>query len=105
MSGVLIFLWESDRKKQHDIADHLCKDKGGITKIIDSLEKRGFVTRQADAQDGRNKIVTLTQAGHELKNKVLFIRNELLDKMIYHISNQELDVTKHILTDIIEHLK
>ena len=105
MLAVLIFLWESDGRNHHELANCLFKDKGGITKIINSLEKRGLVVRQVDAADGRNKIVKLTKAGKNMKEKVLPIRNKLLNEMTNGIGSQKLNITKQTLTDIIDRLK
>jgi DNA-binding MarR family transcriptional regulator len=105
MSGILYYLWKSDRRKQGELADYFGKDKGGISKIIDNLEKRGLVTRESDPLDGRTKIVTLTQSGHDLENKVMPLINQVLNKMTSEISNRGLDTTKQILTDFVKHLK
>lgn len=36
-----------------------------MTSVVDSLEKRGWVTRSIDPNDRRNRIVTLTESGRE----------------------------------------
>jgi DNA-binding MarR family transcriptional regulator len=36
-----------------------------ITSLIDTLEKRGLVTRSVASDDRRKQLVTLTSAGHE----------------------------------------
>ncbi|GGX25203.1 MarR family winged helix-turn-helix transcriptional regulator [Streptomyces noursei] len=39
---------------------------GAMTKRIDRLERNGLVTRRRSAEDGRGRVVALTQAGREL---------------------------------------
>jgi DNA-binding MarR family transcriptional regulator len=49
----------------HQIADRLGSERSNVTGIIDRLEARGLVQRQADDRDRRIKNVVLTSAGHE----------------------------------------
>ena len=105
MCAVLGVLWKSDGRKQQELADILCKDKGGITKIIDNLEKRKLVIRHPDNIDGRNKIVTLTKDGLALKKTVVPLANGLLNKVTSSIDKQKLQIASQVLTDIIKELK
>jgi DNA-binding MarR family transcriptional regulator len=52
------------------LADKLYCDASNVTGIIDRLESRGLVQRQADEHDRRIKKVAATAAGHELAIKV-----------------------------------
>jgi DNA-binding MarR family transcriptional regulator len=48
------------------IADLLVRPTGGITQLIDRIERRGLVTRMVDPEDRRRVLVQLTPAGLEL---------------------------------------
>jgi DNA-binding MarR family transcriptional regulator len=37
-----------------------------VTRILKELEQRGLIAREADANDRRRTLVTLTQEGHEV---------------------------------------
>ncbi len=50
----------SDNLPIKEIASHLPITAGRITHILTSLEKKGFITREADPNDRRNIIVSLT---------------------------------------------
>lgn len=45
--------------------------KGAMTNTISRLEKAGFVRVRADARDGRRKLVSLTEAGLEIRNRAV----------------------------------
>ncbi|MCC9310010.1 MarR family transcriptional regulator [Kitasatospora sp. RB6PN24] len=63
------------------IAQTLSCEPSNITGIVDRLETRGFVTRQADPQDRRVKLVAATEAGRtasaELRSSLHFAREPL----------------------------
>jgi DNA-binding MarR family transcriptional regulator len=53
-----------------DLAQRLDIEPPHATAIIDTLEERGYVTRQTDSQDRRRKQVVLTAAGRRVLRKV-----------------------------------
>ncbi|MFH9348272.1 MarR family winged helix-turn-helix transcriptional regulator [Kitasatospora sp. NPDC017646] len=63
------------------IAQTLSCEPSNITGIVDRLEARGFVTRQADQQDRRVKLVAATETGsaasEELRESLNFAREPL----------------------------
>ncbi|GAA1972069.1 MarR family winged helix-turn-helix transcriptional regulator [Kitasatospora viridis] len=63
------------------IAQTLSCEPSNITGIVDRLEGRGFVTREADPQDRRVKLVAATEAGQaataELRESLNFAREPL----------------------------
>ncbi|MEV6973878.1 MarR family transcriptional regulator [Kitasatospora sp. NPDC093806] len=63
------------------IAQTLSCEPSNITGIVDRLETRGFVTRQADRQDRRVKLVAATDTGatasEELRESLNFAREPL----------------------------
>ncbi len=63
------------------IAQTLSCEPSNITGIVDRLESRGFVTREADQHDRRVKLVAATGAGsaasEELRESLNFAREPL----------------------------
>ncbi len=63
------------------IAQTLACEPSNITGIVDRLESRGFVTREADPLDRRVKLVAATEAGglatDELRESLNFAREPL----------------------------
>ncbi|MEV7599088.1 MarR family transcriptional regulator [Kitasatospora sp. NPDC089797] len=63
------------------IAQTLSCEPSNITGIVDRLEARGFVTREADRQDRRVKLVAATETGaaasEELRESLNFAREPL----------------------------
>ena len=53
------------------IAESLACDASNVTGLIDRLESRGLVRRQASTGDRRIKVLELTQAGARLRSVVM----------------------------------
>ena len=65
---ILIYLDEKKQSLQTEIAEHIGIDPAAITRQLKILEKEGFVTRDRNADNAREIIVTLTDyAKSELK--------------------------------------
>lgn len=71
MLQVLRFLWGKDGVNQQEIADAILKDKASLTYLLDNLVRRKLVQRTEDSQDRRNKIITLTDEGQEMKDLIM----------------------------------
>jgi DNA-binding MarR family transcriptional regulator len=68
-----------------ELATHTMVTTGAMTKRIDRLERDGLVTRRPSANDGRGRVVALTEAGRELIDQAFteHMRNErrLVDEL------------------------
>jgi DNA-binding MarR family transcriptional regulator len=55
----------------NEIADRLVCDASNVTGIADRLESRGLIERRAGAGDRRVKVLALTPAGAEARERVI----------------------------------
>ena len=53
-------LWNQGEMSQQQLADLMQKDKNSVTKLVDAIEKKGFVTRRQNAQDRTSNTLVLT---------------------------------------------
>lgn len=53
------------RLRMSDLADRVLLSRSGVTRMVDRLERDGYVTREACAPDGRGSYACLTPAGLE----------------------------------------
>jgi len=63
----------------NDIGRRIQLTSGAITTAVDRLQERGLVKREADANDRRARVVTLTPSGRSLIKKVFDEHKRRLD--------------------------
>ena len=73
-----------------DLADLLGVDPPTVTRKVQHLERLGFVTRGADAEDGRATRIQLTQDGRDTLDRVLKAHREFLARLFEQWSEKEL---------------
>jgi DNA-binding MarR family transcriptional regulator len=76
--SVLAILAEAPRQAQTTIAGTLMLDPSRLVALLDSLEKRGFVTRQRDPDDRRRHTISITPEGkrEHARLRAMFLRLE-----------------------------
>jgi DNA-binding MarR family transcriptional regulator len=75
---VMVLLWEEQGIGLKDIAIRLGQDPGSITPLLKRLESVGYVIRSRNPLDERNKIVTLTNAGKELRMEAVRLSEKIV---------------------------
>jgi DNA-binding MarR family transcriptional regulator len=103
--AVLNRLWEQDGLSQVELAERTFKDKPGTTRILNLLEEKGVVTRRRDTEDGRVLHVFLTQAGKDLKGKLIPCAQEVLAQSSQNLTKEEVAQLKQILHKILANLE
>ena len=84
-------LWNQGPLSQLDIADQMQKDKNSITKLVDAIERKGYVVRQQNPNDRRSNTIVLTELGNSLKDNAKTKGISILNTMLEGISEQELN--------------
>jgi len=64
---VMVVLWEQEGLGIKDVAQRLQQDSGSITPLVKRLEAEGYLVRSRAPNDERNRVLTLTQAGKNLR--------------------------------------
>ena len=83
-------LWNQGPMSQLDIADQMQKDKNSITKLVDAIEKKGFVVWQQNPNDRRYNTIILTERAISLKDNAKTKGISILNKMLDGIPEEEL---------------
>lgn len=74
---VMVVLWEEEGIGMKDLAQRLDQDAGSVTPLVTRLEANGYVIRSKNPHDERNRIVTLTKAGKELRTEGLQVSRQI----------------------------
>ena len=83
-------LWNQGSMSQQQLADQMQKDKNSVTKLVDALERKGFVVREQNRQDRRSNTLVLTEKAEGLKHGAKQKGISILDEMLVGISEDEL---------------
>ena len=67
---VLLVLWENDSQPVNDIARRLYLETNTVTPLLQRMEKEGIVVRTRGDKDARQMIVSLTEKGRGLQDKL-----------------------------------
>ncbi|MEG1606738.1 MAG: MarR family transcriptional regulator [Mucinivorans sp.] len=77
MLQIMTCLWHEQGVSQQMLAEKTSKDKACLTNLMSNLERRGWVTRQVDPADGRNRLVYLTPQGQVANDHIRPLIKEL----------------------------
>lgn len=84
-----------------ELAEYLGITKQAVSKMIDHLEKNGYVMRKANPNDKRGKIIVLTERGWlviKAKEKILL---DIENRWIENIGAERMKMLKEDLTKLI----
>ena len=73
----MMVLWEKPSVTSKEIGERLHLDSGTLTPVIKKLAEKGLVTRARSAEDERNLVVTLSDAGLALRDRAACIPSQM----------------------------
>ena len=87
---LLRVLWVEDHVNQQTISLRLQKDKYNVTKLLNTLTKRGFVERKMCQEDKRNNFVVLTDKGVQVQQTLNKIEEQIHLDLTFAIASEEI---------------
>jgi DNA-binding MarR family transcriptional regulator len=103
--AVLNRLWEMEGVHQSKLAKKTTKNRHNMAMILKQLESKKLIEKRPDKQDKRLQRVYLTERGKALKEKLIPLAVDTLDKMFSGVSSKDLEVLKSIHKTIVGNLK
>lgn len=86
---VLLKLCEKDRMTQKDLANETNYKQSALTLILDKLESKELIIREAKENDRRAYLIAITNEGRELERKLVVVAKELEKRILDGISNEQ----------------
>lgn len=102
--AVLIRLWKRDGRSQSELSDATFRDGPTMSRIIDGMETRGYLERREDPNDGRVRLVRLTKRGRDMKRKLVPIVEQIVERLISGVDEEDLVVTRTVLRRMYENM-
>ena len=94
---LLLQLWDHDGCTQSELVGRLGLDPSTVTKMLQRMERDGWLTRARSGEDARASIVTLTDAGWDLRERVTALWRELERETVKTLSADERDELLRLL--------
>jgi len=103
---VLMVLWEKDAQPVNDIAKLLMLETNTVTPLLKRMENEGILTRTRGEHDARQMIVTLTQKGWDLQEKLTDVPETVGSSVLCEsVTPETVPSLFTMLDDIIQKLK
>lgn len=97
---VILVLHEHQLITQVKLAEKLEIEPQGLTRILDRMEAKGTIAKQASPTDRRAKCLQLTKAGLELYRQILEIADGLRPNILAGLSPNDVDKLQTLLDGI-----
>ena len=103
--NILLMVKHVGREKgiaQNKLSRQLLVTTSNITRMVDKLEKKGYVKRLAQKGDRRVNLIKITEQGSKLLDDVWPNYKETVDKMM---NNYFMDKEKQMLSELLQRVK
>lgn len=100
----LFYIGKSDCVFQKELSNLMNIKESSMVRLIDRMEKEGFVIRKKQEHDRRITMIILTEKGKKFREKVLPLGNEFQENATKGISTEELKIFKRVLEKMVENV-
>lgn len=69
----MMVLWDRKAVTVKELGETLYLDSGTLTPLLKKMEAKGLITRQRSKTDERSLVVSITEAGEELKEQAKYV--------------------------------
>lgn len=97
-------LWDQEGLTQTELAARLKIAPATVTKMLQRMEKTGFIRRQPDAEDQRISRVYLTEAGSAIQDQVEDVFRTLESETFANLTLEESLLLRRLFLQIRENL-
>jgi DNA-binding MarR family transcriptional regulator len=102
--AVLRILWEKEGQTQTELGDHLKVKPATITKMLQRMEKTGFIIRRPDPEDQRVSRVYLTESGRAVQERMEAIWEIMAGETFHGFTVEEAALLHRFLLQIRDNL-
>ncbi|MGD8306928.1 MAG: MarR family transcriptional regulator [Ignavibacteria bacterium] len=94
-------LWKEDGLTQAELAKKIFRDYTFITRLLDDLEKKGFVQRNIDPADRRVNRIFLTKKSKDFKYKAYPYFLDRAEKLRNGLTDEDLETLRKLCKRLI----
>ena len=109
MSDIALYtlqlIYNSKECIQNDLADKLALPKQTICSILDNFEKKGYIKREINPKDKRNRFVSLTKKGLEFAKPIIEDLENLDKSILKYLSDEDIKKYSDCQKEIIKFME
>lgn len=109
MSDIALFtlqiIYESKECIQNDLAEKLSLPKQTICSILDNFEKKGYIKRQINPEDKRNRLISLTKKGTIFAKPIIEDLENLYRSVLKCLSDEDIKKYSDCQKEIIKFME
>lgn len=104
---IITYLIENKDKTiyQKDIEEKLKISKAAVSDVLNSMEARGIITKEADVCDARRKRIIISKKAIETHDVMMKRLDSLNDSILDGISEDELNIFYKVIEKLKENMK
>jgi DNA-binding MarR family transcriptional regulator len=102
--SVLNRLAKQDGITQKELSQRTVKDPTNLTRILDQLERKAWIRREANQEDRRSFLTYVTESGRSLNEKLLPIEAQFIEKISSGLLESEMNILKKTINQINENI-
>jgi DNA-binding MarR family transcriptional regulator len=103
--SVLYPLWKQDGLSQQDLCNATYRDKPGITRLVDKLEKQKLVKRMPSPTDRRINKVFLTDNGRVLESLTMQVAEQTMHEALEGVDPEQIEIARVMLQKVYDNLQ
>ena len=84
---VMMVLWEQKKVNEKYLGEALFLKSNTLAPLLKKLEAKGYISKEKDASDERNLVITLTKAGEKLQENAMCVPEAIAKE--YHLTPEE----------------
>ncbi len=89
MHWILACLKQEGELTQRQVCDVLAVDRSDMVRLVDGLEKRGFVVRRKHAKDRRKQLLSLTEDGEKTVARTEQLVDDATDRLFADLTAKD----------------
>ena len=102
---LLHLLWKKDGRTQKELGNKLHSKPATVAKMVQRMQKSGFVEKRKDEEDKRISRVYLTDKGKDIKSEVDEMEQEIEKKILKGFNTEEKVLLRRFLRQIKDNLQ
>jgi DNA-binding MarR family transcriptional regulator len=102
---VLTHLAQQEHISATQLSAHIGHDMGALTRVVDELERRGFVRRERSSRDRRAVEIAITPGGRRQAQEARRLIVQLLNRLVEPFTDPEIDTLIGLLQRLLGHLQ